>query len=83
MMITFEVHFLFVEQKNFPFLKWQYMAGAGAGAKIREKVEPEPELELKLNNFCSVTLVFSFYSFLSPMQQGVPRYICRKKRREN
>ena len=36
-MITFEVHFLFVEQKNFPFLKWQYMAGAGAGAKIRDE----------------------------------------------
>ena len=61
--ITFVEQFLFCWTKNFPFLKWQYRAGAGtgAGAKIMEKVEPE--LEPKINNFGSATLLFSYILF--------------------
>ena len=55
--------------KNFPFLKWQYRAGAGAGAGAGAKImkKGEPELEPKLNNFASATLQNTVYS---TMPQG-------------
>ena len=45
MILLLYYSFYFVEPKNFPFFKWQYMAGAGAeagdgagaGVKIMEK----------------------------------------------